>query len=255
MVERKLLYRLYAVVWGALRVCASMLILMVALPAGWGGWQAEYWRMREAEKVDAVVCGKISGEVYEFSRLYFPFWPEYEGKSSFDTGFVNNNKGCDANLISIFLSMTWPGLEPADDNLIFRQGLEHEGLLVAVSPITPRDGFLRRQLDFLLRSSPKGLIALAEHDDLSRLNRVEGRDAVFEHHKKLIYWEGDLTRLSSVGYCKWRPALPNYYSCEMTYLVSDNILVKVTMRPDKLEQWQDIRRSVDEFLSTSKKTR
>ncbi|MEZ1435843.1 hypothetical protein QVM41_06070 [Pseudomonas shirazica] len=251
MIIRKLFFRFCLWAWNFLRVCAAVLLLIPVVVMISVAWKSEPWKKRERIAVDPIVCGKISGKVYEFSRLYFPFWPEYEGKSSFDPDFVNNKKGCDASLVSVFLSMTWPGLAPADDSLVFRQGLEHEGLLVAVAPITAREGDLRLKLEFLLRKSPAETITVAEFDESYSLYRVEARDAVFENHKKLIYWEGELDDMTSVGYCDWRPKIPNYYSCEMTFVVFGDVLVKVIMRPDKLGQWLKVRRSVEEFLIAS----
>ena len=250
---KRLFYCLYVLVWSSLRVCTAVLLLVPVLAVIDMVWQGEPWNRRERITADPIVCGKISGVVYEFPRSYFPFWPEYEGKSSFDSGFVNNKKGCDANLVSVLLSMTWPGLVPADDRLVFQQGLEHEGLLVAVSPVTAREGDLRLQLEFLLRKSPNGIFALAEYDESSSLYRVEGRDAVFESHKKLIYWSGRLDDISSVGYCSWRPRKPNYYSCEMTFVALGDVLVKVVMRPDKLGRWMEVKRSLEQFLINSRK--
>ncbi|PKI21976.1 hypothetical protein CXB65_13920 [Pseudomonas monteilii] len=239
-------------VWSFLRLCSAVLLLTPVLVIIVVAWKSEPWKPGGV-KFDPFVCGRISGEVYKFSRLYFPFWPEYEGKSSFDPGFIYNKKGCDANLVSVFLSMTWPELEPADDSLVFRQGLEHEGLLVAVAPITAREGDLRRQLEFLLRKSPAETITLAEYDESSSLYRVEARDTIFENHKKLIYWQGELDDLAAVGYCSWRPKVPNYYSCRMTFVVFGDVLVKVIMRPDKLMRWLEVRRSVVDFLINSRR--
>lgn len=251
MTLRKIVCWLFGCAWNALRVCSALLLSIYLVTVIHGIWVAQPWLPRKSRPFSPTVCGKISGNVYEFSRLYFPFWPEYEGKSSFDPEFVNNIKGCDANLVSVFLSMTWPALKPADDSLIFRQGLEHEGLLVAVKPITAREGDLRFWLDYNLRKSPPGILELAEHDTATDLYRVEVKDTVFEHHPKRLYWEGELRAPAAVGYCSWRPKIPNYYSCKMTFVVFDNVLVEVIMRPDKLREWVSIRREVESFLVNS----
>lgn len=180
-----------------LRLCSAVLLLTPVLVMIVVAWKSEPWKPGEVT-FDPFVCGRISGEVYKFSRLYFPFWPEYEGKSSFDPGFIYNKKGCDANLVSVFLSMTWPELEPADDSLVFRQGLEHEGLLVAVGPITAREGDLRRQLEFLLRKSPAETITLAEYDESSSLYRVEARDTILKITRSL-----SIGRVSSMTWLLW----------------------------------------------------
>ncbi|WP_367394273.1 hypothetical protein [Pseudomonas sp. X4] len=252
---KRLFYCLYVLVWSSLRVCAAVLLLVPVLAVIDMVWQGEPWNRRERITADPIVCGKLSGVVYEFPRSYFPFWPEYEGKSSFDSGFVNNKKGCDANLVSVFLSMTWPGLTPADDSLIFRQGLEHEGLLVSYSPVVGRQGDLRNTLDSLMRSSSSGLVDLAKFDEGVGLYKVKGRHRVFEKDEQLFYWEGELDSLGSVGYCSWRPRKPHYYYCEMIYVFEGDVLVKVIMRPDKLMYWSQIKFSLERFLLNSKKAR
>lgn len=40
------------------------------------------------------------------------FWAEYEGKSSWKVGFIDNKKGCDANLTLLTLEMLWPSMKP-----------------------------------------------------------------------------------------------------------------------------------------------
>ncbi|RPD95090.1 hypothetical protein EGN69_03260 [Pseudomonas monteilii] len=63
-----------------LRLCSAVLLLTPVLVIIVVAWKSEPWKPGGV-KFDPFVCGRISGEVYKFSRLYFPFWPEYEEKA------------------------------------------------------------------------------------------------------------------------------------------------------------------------------
>ncbi|HDS1736227.1 hypothetical protein [Pseudomonas sp. BP8] len=253
MFIKRIVCRLYAVSWGVLRIFSFVLLSIYGVVIALGIWHGEPWVPREKAEVDPIVCGRMSGVVYQFPRLYFPFWPEYEGKSSFDPDFGSNKKGCKANFSSIFLSMSWPALSPADDSWVFRQGLEHEGLLVSMSPIVAREGDLRNTLDWLLGKPVQEVLANTAYDEVAKLYRVEMHDRVFEDNKKLIYWGDSLEEVTSVGFCDWRPREPNYYSCHMSYVVFGDVLVEVIMRPDKLGSWSLIMQSLKDFLVESRK--
>ncbi|WP_156340861.1 hypothetical protein [Pseudomonas sp. NBRC 111124] len=200
-----------------------------------------------------IVCGKMAGMVYEFPRVYFPFWPEYEGKSSFHPDFINNKRGCDANLRSVFLAMAWPTLEPAKDRLIFEQGLEHEGLLVAISPIFAKEGDLRRGRDYLLSKLDEVKGRKFTYDELLELYMVEGGDTSWEGGRKRIYWSESPGEVTSLIECRWRPRKPNFYSCEMTFVVFGQLYVKANMLPEKLVQWSQIQLALEVFISKSRK--
>ena len=197
----------------------------------------------------------MAGEVYRFPRVYFPFWPEYEGKSSFEPGFIENKKGCDANLVSVFMAMTWPGLEPAEDRLIFEQGLEHEGLLIGISPIVARQGDLPMLKDHWLSQIPKEAAARVEYDSLLRLYRVEGFAVGSVRGRKMYLWSEEEGRITSLTECLWRPRKPNFYTCKMNFVVFDQLIVDVAMLPEKLGQWSTIKSEVELFLTESKTTR
>lgn len=250
---KELLIWLYVISWQVLRACSAVLLLIAAVLYAGAVAQSLYKSMNYVYvPKDPVVCGKMAGEVYRFSRLYFPFWPEYEGASSFDPDFVNNKKGCDANLRSVFLSMTWPGLEPAEDRLIFEQGLDHEGLLVGISPIKGRGGDLRLQRDHLLSKMPPEN-TLKNYDPVMNLYRAEALGRDMEQESMRIYWNEIEGEVTSVFDCYWRPSEPNFFACKMTFVVFDALLVDAIMRIDKLSQWEVIKDELEGFLIHAKK--
>lgn len=253
MTLRKIIWCLFWCAWNALRICAALLLSIYLIPVINGLYESEAWRPRERLFIDPIVCGKIAGQVYEFPRVYFPFWPDYEGRSSFDSGFAENKQGCDANLVSVFLSMTWLALAPANDSLVFRQGLEHEGLLVSFSPVVGKQGDLRNTLNILLEASQPGSVNLAVFEESSGLYSVRGRDRLFTRNEQLFYWEGPLESLSSVGFCSWRPRMPHYYSCKMTYIHEGGVLVEVIMLPARLKYWSRIKELLNDCLANSRK--
>jgi hypothetical protein len=102
-----------------------------------------------------VVCGKLNGHVIEVSRDYFAFWPEYEGKSSWEKGFIHNKKGCDANLVSVPMVMTWPGMLPANHTTYFVQALEFEGLSLKLVPLGRPSEDMRYLLESYLEGTPR----------------------------------------------------------------------------------------------------
>ncbi|MGJ7549156.1 hypothetical protein [Pseudomonas alloputida] len=245
---------LYRFVWSVLRIFSGLLLLIPAIV-----FVAHIADRIERSTTSAyvppgpIVCGKMAGMVYEFPRVYFPFWPEYEGKSSFDPDFINNKRGCDANLRSVFLAMAWPTLEPAKDRLIFEQGLEHEGLLVAISPIFAKEGDLRLGRDYLLSRLNHDVSKGFTYDNLLKLYLVEGGDKLLGGKRKRVYWSEDSGEITSVTECLWRPREPNFYTCEMTFVVFGQLYVKARMLPGKLVQWPQIRLALEVFINKSRK--
>lgn len=88
---------LYVVIWQLLRVGAAGLLLMYYVPALFIMFGAQYVSYEDAERYENyqpsnsyVACGMISGFVIELTGKYIVFWPEYEGKNSWDKDFILN---------------------------------------------------------------------------------------------------------------------------------------------------------------------
>ncbi|PVZ42685.1 hypothetical protein [Pseudomonas sp. CC120222-01a] len=243
--------RLYVITWQTLRVCAGLLLAMRAvLYAGLICY--EYTKPAKLYEPPPVVCGKMAGEVYEFSRLYFPFWPEYEERSSKRSYYVREND-CDINIASIFIAMSWPGLEPAENHRIHERLLDRGGLLVAVTPIVTSGNDLRQWRDQLLEMRSFGEAPIVVYDSQLGLYRDVGNDYSWGRRNRRIFWKEERGVVTSVTICNWQAREPDFYACEMMFLMNGILKVQVTMSPEKFEQWHEVRRAIEAFLVSSKK--
>lgn len=243
--------RLYVVAWQTLRVCAGLILAMRVILYAWLIYHA-YTKPAQSYVPPPVFCGKLAGEVYEFSLLYFPFWPEYEERSSKGAYYVKKND-CDISIKSIFIAMNWPKLEPAGNHRIYERLLDRGGLLVAVTPIAVNEIDLRQWRDQLLEMRSFGEAPVVEYDSQLGLYRSVGSDYAWGRRSRRIFWSEALEEVSSVIICNWQAREPDFYACEMTFLISGILKVKVTMSPEKLVQWHEVRRAIEAFLVSSKK--
>ncbi|CAG8864072.1 hypothetical protein PS627_00847 [Pseudomonas fluorescens] len=247
---KKLLCGVYTVVWQGLRVCAALLLCW------WGG--CVYWAIDESVRHDTpkvehdpYMCGKISGVTYEFPREYGAFWPEYEGKSSWEAGFTKNKKGCEANFRSVTLTMSWPELLADNNSRIFTQGLSYEGLQVSLEPIERPRPDLRPLLNYYLKDTPAASLHGVRFISALGLNHLEGVDYMFKVSRKSYYWSDENGAVKYVGYCIWSEREQRYYSCKFSYVLSGNIFVEVQFTPEKLNVWADIVSAVDTLVKGS----
>jgi hypothetical protein len=243
--------RLYVFAWQALRVCAGLILAMRFILYAWLVYYA-YTKPAQSYEPPPIVCGKIAGEVYEFSRLYFSFWPEYEEESSKGSYYVKKND-CDTSIKSIFIAMNWPGLEPAENHRIHEWLLDRGGLLVAVTPVVINKVDLRQWRDQLLEMGSFGEAPVIAYDSQLGLYRNVGRDYFWWRRSRRVFWSEELGVVSSVTICNWQAQEPDFYACEMMFLISGILKVQVTMSPEKLAQWHEVRRALEAFLVSSKK--
>ncbi|MDA5480415.1 hypothetical protein PGS49_07075, partial [Yersinia intermedia] len=104
-----------------------------------------------AENLPGFVCGKFNGHVMEVPDSYIIYWAEYEGASAWDPDFINNKKGCDANFVVQPMIASWPDMQPGDQELWYKQGLEYEGLRMRVEPYIRSDTDVAFMRDAYLR--------------------------------------------------------------------------------------------------------
>lgn len=242
--------RLYVVAWQTLRVCAGLFLAMRVILYAWLIYHA-YTKPAQSYEPPPVVCGKLAGEVYEFSRLYFPFWPEYEEGSSKGIYYVKKND-CDISIKSIFIAMDWPKLDPAENRRIYERLLGRGGLLVAVTPIEDNGNDLRQWRDQLLEMRSFGEAPVVEYDSQLSLYRNVGSDYSWGRRSRIIFWSEELGVVSSVTICNWQAREPDFYACEMMFLISGTLKVQVTMSPETFVQWHEVRRALEAFLVSSK---
>ncbi|QHG64658.2 hypothetical protein [Pseudomonas putida] len=244
--------RLYVIAWQALRVCAGLLLMMRVVLYSWALYGI-HTKSAQSYEPPPVACGKMAGEVYEFSRLYFPFWPEYEEERT-DGSYYVERHDCDSNIKLLVLAMIWPALEPAENLRVYERLLDNQGLMVAVTPVEATQNDLRQVRDHLLDKFSSQGASVVTYDNSLRLYRTVGSDYSWGRRSRKFYWSEELGVVTSVSLCNWQAQEPDFYACEMTFVMSGNLMVKVTMSPENFVHWFEVLRALEAFLVSSKKS-
>lgn len=244
--------RLYVVTWQALRVCAGLFLMMRVALYSWVLYSI-YTSPQQYYEPPPVACGVMAGEVYEFSQLYFPFWPEYEKDQANGSSYVEGHD-CDSNIKLIILAMTWPALEPAENLRIYERLLDDQGLLVAVTPIEASKNDLRQVRDHLLDKFSSQGASVVTYDNSLGLYSATESDYSWGRRSRKFYWSEELGMVTSVTICNWQAQEPDFYACEMTFVMSGDLRVKVTMSPENFAHWFEVLCAVEAFLVSSKKS-
>lgn len=236
------------VLWGfsKLLLLLSVVWLLVAIvitPA---------WAPKKLKTPNPMVCGKISGVVYELPRKYVIYWPEYEGKSSWEPGFTNNKKGCGANLVSLYMAMSWPEMQPVSYGEA--TSFSFDGISVAIEPWPHGEAGLRKQLQHYLRETPAPLVQASKLNEDLGLNFLEGVDSAFPNQRKGFFWLEAKGRMQYIGYCNWVEHKANYSRCYLEFLMpGDNAIINVEFLWGRLGEWHNIVLTVGEFFMNAVK--
>ncbi|MFW5400327.1 hypothetical protein V2A85_11520 [Yersinia sp. 1252 StPb PI] len=215
-----------------------------------------------AESRPGFVCGKFNGHVMEVPDSYIIYWAEYEGASAWDPDFINNKKGCDANFVVLPMIASWPDMQPGDQELWYKQGLEYEGLAITVRPFRrtdidityKRDFFLRKQndrtFDPVIYIDKLGLFFVKATRKLFRAEPQDRNSPYwFDEDVNGYYWAEINGRVPVVFDCQWLPLEKRYYICETRFVMPEiGSLVEVTFTVEKLPQWQAIVSNTQQFL-------
>lgn len=225
-------------------LCLSLVWLLVAVAV------TPTWAPKKFTTPNPMVCGKISGVVYELPRKYVIYWPEYEGKSSWEPGFINNKKGCDANLVSLYMAMTWPEMQPVSYGEA--TSFSFDGISVAIEPWLHGEAGLRRQLQHYLRETPVAEIKAAKFNQDLGLNFLVGVDSAFPSQRKGFFWLESKGRMQYIGYCNWVEHKASYSRCYLEFLMpGESAVVNVEFLWGRLEEWRGIASRVGEFFVNS----
>ncbi|CAI8887862.1 DUF3485 domain-containing protein [Pseudomonas sp. IT-P253] len=196
-----------------------------------------------------MVCGKLNGHVIEVSRKYSAFWPEYEGESSWGQGFIHNKKGCDANLESWSMVMTWPEMLPADHATYFVQALRFEGVDITLKPLRRPNNDMSYLLDFFLWETPGQWKEYVIFDESLGLLYVDGKDRVFAEGLNRYYWQNSGGEVSIVFECLWLPKENRLYTCEGAYVLQEiDTLVRFRFTPEKMKEWKAVVGAIRKFV-------
>lgn len=210
------------------------------------------WAPKKLTTPNPMVCGKISGVVYELPRKYVIYWPEYEGKSSWEPGFTNNKKGCGANLLSLYMAMSWPEMQPVSYGEA--TSFSFDGISVAIEPWPHGEAGLRKQLQHYLREIPAALVQASKLNEDLGLNFLEGVDSAFPNQRKGFFWLEAKGRMQYIGYCNWVEHKANYSRCYLEFLMpGDNAIVNVEFLWGRLGEWHNIVLTVGEFFMNAVK--
>lgn len=247
---KKFLCSFYMWGWQSLRVCAALLLCL------WG--VCFYLVLDNSIRSDLpkfednkYICGKMAGVTYEFLSDYAVFWPEYEGRSSWEVGFIHNKRGCDEKLKSLDLLLAWPSLKPGVG--YFSQGLRFEGLVVGMDPLRKNKTDLNSLKAHYLNSTPAATLKNVSFSSSLKLFYVEGVDHILKKEKKAYFWSGETDRIGYVGYCIWSAREGRYYTCRISYLLHENVLIEIKFTPEKLVLWREIVTAVNDFIEQNKK--
>ncbi|AAN70492.1 conserved protein of unknown function [Pseudomonas putida KT2440] len=236
------------VLWGfsKLLLLLSVVWLLVAIVI------TPTWAPKKLKTPNPMVCGKISGVVYELPRKYVIYWPEYEGKSSWEPGFTNNKKGCGANLVSLYMAMSWPEMQPVSYGEA--TSFSFDGISVAIEPWPHGEAGLRKQLQHYLRETPAPLVQASKLNEDLGLNFLEGVDSAFPNQRKGFFWLEAKGRMQYIGYCNWVEHKANYSRCYLEFLMpGDNAIVNVEFLWGRLGEWHNIVLTVGEFFMNAVK--
>ncbi|WP_416468019.1 hypothetical protein [Pseudomonas sp. LFS044] len=238
-------------VWGALRIVSGVVVVALASYFVLTVVISKPWETVERVPVDPKVCGRMSGVVYEFLRGYVVYWPEYEGKSSWEVGFIENKKGCNANFVSLYMAMSLPELNAVS----FHEAtsLDFTGAKVGIEPWSHGEVGLRRKLDNYLKNTPENIIAQKVYDKNIGMNFVEGVDRYSRGGKQDFFWVEEDGHMRYVAYC-----VKGYWGqdsfCELKYLLPGaDILVSLKILRGRLSEWRNIVALVNGFLLSAEK--
>lgn len=235
---------IYLYVWSAL---VKSVLVVAASSFHW------FWIIDDKqphERTYARACGKLSGTVFEISRAYMFFWPEYEGKSSWEKGFTDNKKGCDANLVSLGFELLWPGMEPAY-SMEIRPGF----ISVSLYPSPRREVNAASMIDYIIRQrkvsddqrdnfdEPLGLFYELNATDSSYIG--EGRVA--------LYWTDVKAAEQVIIECSYIPR-DEPYMCNQIW-INDGVgsIVKIYYLAEMIKEWRGMKKDIDLFIDNHKK--
>lgn len=241
----------FNVVWGALRICSALIVVVLGFCLAAVVVMSKPWEPVKKVVVDPLVCGRMSGVVYELHRGYVIYWPEYEGKSSWEVGFTKNKKGCDANLVSLFLAMSWPELKPV--SFSDATSFSFSGVTVGVEPWGAGESGLRAVLRSYLRATPESIVAQAVYENKIGMSYVEGIHRAFPDRKQDFFWLEEDGRMKYIVYCVKAYKADQSY-CDLRYLLPGaDVLVSIQFLRGRLSDWREVVSKVDGFLSSAVK--
>ena len=172
------------------------------------------------------------------------FWPEYEGKSSWDKDFIFNKKGCDANLRALDLTVSWPGFKIVKSEDYFARQDEISILEITVAPLVKREDFMGRKLKFYALARQGGGVLSAEDKSYEvelNLFSAERSDHAFTDLTNRYYWSEVNGELAVVFECHRARINNKLKDCKGYFLIDEfEAFVKVGFSFEELKYWREI---------------
>lgn len=235
---------IYLYVWSAL---VKSVLVVAASSVHW------FWIIDDKqphESTYARACGKLSGTVVEISRAYMFFWPEYEGKSSWEKGFGDNKKGCDANLTSLDFQLLWPSMEPAY-TMEIRPGF----INVSLYPVPNRVRDARSIIDYIIRDRQR------VEDQRGKVDKQLGLfyalhaavPSYLDKGRVALYWTDAEAVEQVIIECVFIQDVEPY-RCDQKW-VNDGIgsTVNIYYSPEMIKEWKRIKKDVDRCITEHRK--
>ena len=257
---------IYIFIWQILRIGAASLLLIFYVPAlfFWIGPQnvseEDIERYKNYQPPNPLVtCGMISGTVLEVSRKYIMFWPEYEGKSSWDKDFIFNKKGCDANLRTLDLTVSWPGFQIVKSEDYFARRDEISILEITVAPLVKREDFMGRKLKFYALARQGGGVLSAEDKNYEvelNLFSAERSDHIYTDIMNRYYWSEVNGEVVVLFECYRARKNNQLKDCKGYFLLDEfEAFVRVRFSFEELKHWQEIVEQTKHFILSKVKNK
>lgn len=242
------------IIWGLKFVWQSLRLLAVLLIFLWGWLFLKLFFEWAASPpavpgfYDPYTCGKISGYVLRYPKAYVKFWPEYEGKSSWEAGFIHNKKGCGANLRSLTMMMSWPEMQPV--RFIVGAASDFKGLTVTIRPLLPIFKGMPRVLEASLGFLTPDQISRIKYRTELGLYHVRGYNNTSQSTYSDFYWGGRNGKEEYVIYCRWLEVSQKNSTCRMSFVIEElEAFSEVGFPPGQISLWRDFVVSTTSFIS------
>lgn len=255
---RRNMIRVFFVFWQALRGVAAILLLglLGLLAVALVTYLSEVQKKTEAApnvssgNRPGWVCGKILGTVIEVPSSYVLFWAEYEGKSSWEKGFTENKKGCDANFSSVSMALSWPYLLPVRTSEYTTAPYgKFQGVVLTLEQNAARYGYLDYLINNMLEASASEVESADSYQEKLGLFLQEKDNKYLPGEVNGYYWKRSAEKVPVVFSCRRRKTEKEFYKCT-GYFVIEKIgaLAQVELAPSKLKDWPAVVDAMNAFV-------
>ncbi|QJI32233.1 hypothetical protein HKK55_27220 [Pseudomonas sp. ADAK18] len=257
---KKIGARLYITVWQLLRGGAAILLLVIFVPLLIAGYYGFFNAENTSNTVEVrqdvdprVVCGTLSNTIIEIPREYIVFWPEYEGKSSWEKGFTSNQKGCDAKLMSLYISVSWPDFQPLSINKSLVNNSKSLGLEITISPVLRKTDDMQYFLESRLKTG-ENFSATYQHkyyDKSFELFYIDSSSPIVPEVMNRYYWAESNGSIPVVFECYRTRKSTEMHSCTGYFIMRDfDYFVSLEFPFYKFREWREIVKSTKFFISS-----